>query len=319
MTAEQKDPRGRESDTPREIPRSGWRDILLRTRDAIGKDYVGLLAAGMAFYALLAIFPGVGAVVSLYGLIANPDTVQQHLQILSGLMPQQAYEILDQQMSRLVGNRQQTLSLAAAGSLLLGLWGATKGVRAFIAAMNIAYGEEEKRGFIKLNLIALALTGFLVVLAVLALVTVLVVPALVKVLPMSSTLNWLITLLRWPAIAAIFVVTLAVLYRFTPSRNDARWSWLSLGSVVAVALWLVASVAFSIYVRNFGSYNETYGSLGAVVALLMWLWLSAYFIIAGAELNAETERQTRHDSTVGKPKPMGERGAYAADTLGEER
>lgn len=311
--------RGRESARPGDIPKPGWRDILLRTKDSISNDNVGLIAAGMAFYSLLAIFPAIAALVSIYGLFADPQQVQQHLQAVSGIMPERVVAILGEQMAKVARSSSDALSLAAAGSIILALWGATKGVTAFMQAMNIAYGEEEKRGFIRLNLTALALTLFMVLLALLALVTIVALPAVIDLLPLGPATNLLITVLRWPLLALIFIATLEVLYRYTPSRREAKWRWVSPGSVTAIVLWLIASIAFSVYVRNFGNYNETYGSLGAVVAMMMWLWISAFVVVMGAELNAEAERQTRRDSTKGRPKPLGKRGAYAADTVGERR
>ena len=312
------DARGRQSETQTDIPPAGWRDVLLRTKDAIGKDYVGLVAAGMAFYAVLALFPGVTALVSIYGLFADPQTVQNQLALLADVMPPEAFELLDDRVGALTQNGKQTLSVAALVGVLLSVWGSTKGVRAFIGAMNIAYGEDERRSLIRLNLLAIALTACLLVLAGVALVTVVMIPVLLELLPLTSTQNWLVAVLRWPVIAVFFVATLAMLYRYAPAREHARWSWLPLGSVLAVALWLVASIAFSVFLRNFGNYDQVYGSLGAVVALLMWFWLSSYAIVLGAELNAESERQTRRDSTTGRPQPMGERGAYVADTLGRQ-
>lgn len=310
---------GRRSMRPGEIPLAGWRDVLARTWVSMFKDNISLVAAGMAFYGLLAIFPALAALVSIYGLFADPQQVQQHLQMTSGVVPEQARTIIGDQMAKIAASQPGALGVAGALSLLLAVWGATKGVKGFMAAMNIAYGEEEKRGIIAQNVIAIALTVFMVFLALLALATVAVVPFVIDHLFAGPMTKLLIAVLRWPALALIFFVALAVLYRYTPSRADARWSWVSPGSLVAIVLWLLASVAFSIYLRNFGSYNEVYGSLGAIIAMMMWLWLSAFIAIFGAELNAEAERQTRYDSTTGWPKPLGQRGAYAADTVGEGR
>jgi membrane protein len=212
-----------------------------------------------------------------------------------------------------------TLGLAAVVSFLVALWSTASGTKAFMTAMNIAYGEDEKRGLIWYNIVALALTLFVIIFGALALAGVAIIPAVLGTGKVGNLLDWVISLLRWPVIAVVFIFALTVLYRFAPDRNRPKWRWVSPGSVVAVLIWLVASVAFSIYVRNFGSYNETYGSLGAVAAMMMWLWISAFVVIAGAELNAESERQTRRDTTIGESKPMGERGAYAADTVGESR
>lgn len=309
--------RGRESTRPQDIPKPGWRDILLRTKNQISKDNVDLVAAGVALYGLLAIFPAIAALVSIYGLIADPAQVQQQLGSASGLIPGGAQSILGDQMHRVSSGSTGALSVATAVSIILAFWSASKGTKAFMAAMNIAYDEDERRGFIKLNLVAFALTLFVILLAILALIFIVAAPAFLGNVGLGPTVKWLITFLRWPVIALVFIFALAVLYCFAPSRDRPQWRWVSPGSVAAVVLWLIASIAFSAYVRNFGTYNETYGSLGAAAAMIVWFWLSAYVVILGAELNSEMERQTRRDTTAGKREPLGERGAHAADTVGE--
>ncbi|MDX9861917.1 MAG: YihY/virulence factor BrkB family protein [Rhodospirillales bacterium] len=305
--------RGRESKRPGQIPRRGWRDILLRTWGQIGQDNVGLVAAGVAFYGLLGLFPAIAALVSIYGLIADPAQVQQQVQTMSGVMPEELHRILGEQMGEVAASGARALSIAVVGSLALALWSASKGTKTLMTAMNVAYNEDERRNFLVLNLTALGLTAFFILLFVAALVAVVFAPALLAALGVGRP----IAMLGWPLIIAVLLVALAILYRFGPSREQAKWRWISPGSIAAVVLWLAASVAFSTYVRNFGSYNETYGSLGAVVGLMMWLWISAFIVVMGAELNAESERQTRRDTTTGDPRPMGERGAYVADTVGE--
>jgi membrane protein len=311
--------RGRHSEQPSQIPKPGWRDVLLRTWDQISKDNVSLVAAGVAFYGLLAIFPALAALISVYGLFADPAQVEQQLQASASVMPGGANSILGDQLRRVSGHSNGALGLAAIVSFLIALWSTGSGTKSFMAAMNIAYGEDEKRGLIWYNLVALALTLFIIVFGALALAFVAIIPAVLGQGNVGTLLNWAVSLLRWPLIAVIFIFALTVLYRFAPDREQPKWRWVSPGSVAAALIWLVVSVAFSIYVRNFGSYNKTYGSLGAVAATMMWFWISAYVVIAGAELNAETERQTRRDTTTGESKPMGERGAYAADTVGESR
>jgi len=309
--------RGRHSDNPSEIPAPGWRDILLRTFQEVSRDNVGLIAAGLAFYTLLAIFPAITALVSVYGLVADGADVPGDFLAVASLVPEAARAMLADQMTRVAEGSTGALSLAAIISLVIALWGASRGTQAFMMAMNIAYGEREKRGLVKLNLIAIALTISLLLLSGVALFGTLVVPIALASFGIHDEKSWLIAMLRWPLLAVFFMVALAVLYRIAPSRHDAKWRWVTPGSVVAVLLWLLASMAFSFYLANFASYNETYGSLGAIVGTLMWFWVSAFVVILGAELNAETERQTRCDSTTGAPKPMGERGAYVADTVGE--
>lgn len=310
--------RGRHSDDPSEIPAPGWRDILLRTKEQIVLDRVSLVAAGLAFYTLLAIFPAIGAIVSVYGLVADGAEVQQHFLAVADLIPAEARTMLADQMTRVAEGATGSLSLAMGVSLVIALWSASRGTQAFMMAMNVAYNEREKRGFVKQNLIAIALTLCLLVFSAVALVATVFVPAMVASLGMEGTRGWLLTLLRWPLLAVFFMLALAVLYRLAPSRNDAKWRWVTPGSIAAVLLWLAASIAFSFYIGNFSNYNQTYGSLGAIVGTLIWFWVSAFLVILGAELNAETERQTRCDSTHGDPKPLGERGAYVADTVGEK-
>ncbi len=310
--------RGRQSSGPSEIPAPGWRDILLRTKQQIARDHVALVAAGLAFYTLLSIFPAIAAIVSVYGLVADSSEVQAHFLAVASLVPEQARALLADQMTRVAGGNTGTLSLAVLVSLVLALWGASRGTQAFMMAMNVAYNEREKRGIVKQNLIAIALTICLLLFSTVALVATVFVPAMVASLGIEGPRGWLLTLLRWPLLAFCFMVALAVLYRLAPSRNDAKWRWVTPGSVIAVVLWLIASIAFSFYIGNFTNYNQTYGSLGAVIGVLMWFWVSAFVVILGAEVNAEIERQTRCDSTQGDPKPLGERGAYVADTVGKK-
>ncbi len=310
--------RGRQSSGPSEIPAPGWRDILLRTKQQIARDHVALVAAGLAFYTLLSIFPAIAAIVSVYGLVADSSEVQAHFLAVASLVPEQARALLADQMTRVAGGNTGTLSLAVLVSLVLALWGASRGTQAFMMAMNVAYNEREKRGIVKQNLIAIALTICLLLFSTVALVATVFVPAMVASLGIEGPRGWLLTLLRWPLLAFCFMVALAVLYRLAPSRNDAKWRWVTPGSVIAVVLWLIASIAFSFYIGNFTNYNQTYGSLGAVIGVLMWFWVSAFVVILGAEVNAEIERQTRCDSTQGDPKPLGARCAYVADTVGKK-
>jgi membrane protein len=200
--------------------------------------------------------------------------------------------------------------------LLLALWSAARGVKALIIALNIVNGEEEKRSFLVLNAQALGMVVAGIAFTLVTLTLVLAIPVAIRMVGMPSGLETALTLLRWPLLAVAAVAMLAFLYRYAPSRSDARWRWISWGALAATLLWLAASVGFSWYVANFDSYNETYGSLGAVIVLLMWLYLSAYAVLLGAVLNTEMERQTVRDSTTGRPRPLGGRGAHAADTVG---
>ncbi len=311
--------RGRAARTPHQIPKRGWRDILLRTKDQIGADNLSLVSAGVAFYALLAVFPGLAASVSLYGLLTNGMDIERQLQKLAVMMPSEARPVLLDQVHSLAGSSGAALGITAIGGLLLALLSSMKGIKAVITALNIAYDEREKRGFIRLNILAFLLTLAAVLFFVIMLGLVVVVPAVVGLLHISGTLGTVLSMARWPLMLVAVLVALSALYHFAPSRNHPRWKWVSWGSIIATVLWLLISVGFSIYVENFGNYNKVYGSVGALVVLLMWFYISAYAVLLGAELNAEMEHQTKVDTTIGRPKPMGEREAYVADTVGENR
>lgn len=317
MSSEDRDDssRGRGASRPSEIPKAGWRDILVRVKDQQTRDNISMVAAGVAFYMLFAIFPGLAAAVSIYALAADPSQLQSHFETLSGMMPDQARGILEDQLSRMASQAGGALSFGALLAVLIALWSATKGTKALMTALNIAYDEEESRGFLKLNATALLLTFGAVVGGLLAVAMVIVVPIIFQAIGLGGVLETIIAWLRWPLLAVLFIIALALVYRYGPSRREPRWKWVSWGAVAAAVLWLIGSVAFSVYVRNFGSYNETYGSLGAVVILLMWFWLSAYVVLLGAEFNSELERQTRRDTTAGGTEPMGKRDAEAADTV----
>lgn len=311
--------RGRQAPQPTGIPKAGWKDIAWRVYEESDKDNLSMIAAGVAFYAFLAMFPALASLVSLYGLLADPQTVAAQVESLAAVIPQEARTIVHDQLGQVSGGSGGALSLGFAFSLLLTLWAATKGTKALITAFNIAYDEREKRGFFKLNAIAVGLTLALLVFVIVALLLVAAVPAIIGFLPLPGWAEWTVRLLRWPILFGFVVGALALLYRYAPSRDQPQWRWASPGALVATALWLLGSIAFSIYVANFGDYNKTYGALAAVVVLMLWFYITAYALLIGAEINAETERQTRRDTTTGPEHAMGRRGAHAADTLGEAK
>ena len=292
--------------------------MLWRVKDETARDNLSLVAAGVAFYALLAIFPAIAATVSIYGLLVDPQTVSEQLAATSQVLPEEARGIIEEQLSRVTSSAPAALGLGAIVSLLLALWSANKGTQSLIAALNIVYDEREKRGFVRLTLISLGLTLAIILFVIVGLAAIAALPALLGNLGLPEEVRRLAGWLRWPLLGLGFVIGLAVLYRFAPSRNEPRWRWVSWGAVLATVLWLTGSALFSWYVANFGAYNETYGSIGAVAVLMMWFWLSALIVLLGAELNAEMEHQTGRDTTRGPERPMGERGAYVADTLGEQ-
>src|ERR671918_1645503 len=308
--------RGRHADRPSQIPKSGWRDILLRTKREISDDHVSLIAAAVAFYGLLALFPAIAALISLWALLFDPQQIEQQIETLSGLLPPEAAAIIEDQ-ARKVAEDVGGLSIGAAGGILLALYGASKGMKALMEGLNIIYDEQEERGFIKLNLIALGLTLLVILAMIVALGAIIIVPILLGAVGLGPVAETLANLLRWPLLFVVALFALAIIYRYGPSRAQPRWRWVSWGAAVATIIWIIGSIAFSIYVQNFGSYNETYGSIGAVVILLMWFWLSSFTVLLGAELNSEMEHQTERDSTTGEPQPRGRRGAYVADHVGE--
>jgi membrane protein len=299
--------------SPTDVPPSGWYEIGRRTLHEASRDRVLAVAAGVTFYGLLALFPALAAFVSLYGLVAAPGTVVEHLAILAVVMPAEAYELIRDQALKLTSKGGQQLGLSLAVGLLLSIWSANAGMKAMFDALNVAYGEDEKRGFVTLNLVSLAFTAGVLLFALLGIFSVVAVPLLLDRLYLGSVAEPLIQIGRWPVLFTVLVAGLAVLYRFGPSRDQAQWRWVSPGALLAVTVWIVASIMFSWYVANFGNYDKTYGTLGAVIGLMMWMWISATIILIGAELNAESERQTYEDTTRGPPSPLGMRGADVAD------
>jgi membrane protein len=309
--------RGREASRPGEIPSRGWLDIAKRVKRQIKEDKLSIIAAGVAFYGLLAVFPGLVALVGIYGLVADPAQIERQMSAVSAMLPPQAAEVLLTQLHDLASTDRTALGFGAIAGLLLALWSASAAVRTLMEALNVAYDEEESRGFIRFYGTALLLTLAGIVGVILAIGLVVALPAVLGLAGPSSVVDILLRIVRWPILALLAIVGFAVVYRYGPSRREPRWRWVSWGATVAVALWIVGSALFSLYVTRFGNYNETYGAAGAVVILLMWFLLSSYAILIGAEINAEMERQTRKDTTAGGDNPMGRRGAYAADTVGE--
>jgi membrane protein len=312
--------RGRDARVPGEIPLSGWLDIALRVKEQIDADNVSILAAGLALYSLLAIFPGLAAIVLLYGLVSSPAQITEQLSSFQGLLPPEGLTILEQQLSTLASQRSETLGFGVIVAVAVALWSARKGMVALMTAANIAYNEREHRGFFRRLFVSLAFTvgavfGFMVVVLLGV-----AVPVVLSYLPLGSAAQGVLLVMRWILLWLMAVFGLTLIYRFAPARRIAQWHWVKWGSIFAATLWLAGSVLFALYVQKFGaSYGKTYGALGGVVVMLLWLLFTAYVVILGAELNSEMERQTRHDTTVGPDRPMGQRGAYSADTIGPTR
>lgn len=310
------DDRGRAADGPGDLPAAGWKDVAMRVKGEVKDDQVPLLSAGVAFYLLLALFPALAALVSLYGLFADPAQVSQQVSDLTGTLPQEAQSLITDQLEKIT-EEEQGIGVTLAVSIVAALWAASSGVKHLIGAVNAAYDERETRKFLKLRGLSLALTVGAVAFAAVALGVIAVLPAVAEELPFGSVGQAVVQIGSYVGLALGFAVGLAVLYRFAPDRDAPRWRWVSWGAAMATVVWLLGSVAFSVYVSNFGSYGETYGSIGAVIVLMLWLAVTAFAVILGAEVNSELEAQTAHDSTVGHPEPMGTRGAVKADNLGE--
>ncbi|MGK7755294.1 MULTISPECIES: YihY/virulence factor BrkB family protein [unclassified Roseovarius] len=284
------------ADHPARIPRRGWWDIVLRVKSGIVDDHMSVVSAGVAFFGLLAIFPAAVALISIAGVLLDPSDVTTQLKEIVAILPQNAAEIIRDQVLKVTGGDESATSLAAIIGLLLALYGATKGMMTLMEGMNIAYTEKETRGFVALYATGVALTLFIIAGLLVSLGAMIVLPNVIGFLGLPDGLETAILWLQWPILAVFAILGLAVLYRFGPSRPPARWRWISPGAVAATALWLIGTVAFSIYTQNFASYNETYGTLGGVIILLTWLWLSAFIVLAGAKLNAEIERQADEDT-----------------------
>jgi membrane protein len=311
--------RGRSAETPSQIPARGWKDILLRVYHGVSENRILLVAAGVTFYSLLAIFPGIAALISIYGLFAEPSTVASHLDTMASVAPSGAIDVLREQMTRLASQGGTTLGVSFLIGLAISLWTTNSGVKALFDALNIVYGEEEKRSFIKLNAVTLLVTLCIIVFILLTLAAVVALPVVLNYIPLPGVTVFLVKIGRWPILFALVTTALAVLYRYGPSRTEPRWRWITWGSVSAAVVWLAASALFSWYVASFGSYNKTYGSLGAIIGFMTWIWISIIVVLVGAKLNAEMEHQTVRESTTGQPKPLGKRGARMADTVGAEQ
>ena len=307
--------RGRAADRPTAIPWRGWRDILWRTWREIGADRLPAVAGGVTFYTLLALFPAIGAFVSLYGLFADVRTVEAQLHDMAGLFPPSVVQIVGEQMLRLAGQGQAKLGVAFVISLLLSIWSANASMRALFDGLNIAYDEDEKRHLVPRALLSYLFTFCALVYAA-AVSGVLIVTPVALAAARLSALEGIATPVRWLTVLAMTAVAFTMLYRFGPSRAQARWRWVWIGALLAAAGWLAGSLGFSTYVNRIAHYDATYGPLGAVIAFMVWVWFSIMAILVGAELNAEIEHQTAVDSTTGPERPMGARGAAMADTVG---
>lgn len=307
--------RGRSARRPSQIGWRGWRDIAWRTWRGFNDDSLLMVARSIAFSVVMGLFPSLAAFVALYGLFADASKARDHLRLLVGVVPADVLALIGDEMVRIAEQAQASLSFTFAVGLGLAFWSASTGVKALIRGLNIAYGEVERRNFLRLSLASLVMTLATFLAALVTTATLLAIPLGLRVVGASAEALSLGEV-RWPVLFGLSVIALELAYRFGPCRARARWRWLSWGSVLATAAWIAGSLLFGWYLSEFSAFSATYGSLGAVFGFLTWSWLSAAAVLLGAKLNAEIEHQTSVDSTTGPPRPLGERGAAMADTLG---
>lgn len=306
--------RGRSATSPWHMPSVAWKEVALRTWNQSWLDNIGLVAAGVTFYGFLALVPLLGILVLTYGLFANSSTVIEHVMALLRILPPDVVELVGQLMMNAAESSKQTSGVGILLALVLALYAGSNGAGAVMTALNIAYEEKEKRSLLRFYAIAFAITLAAVLVSLVALAAMAAIAALERLLPKVSGLILTFGKLGLYAAMAVFAAGLAAtLYRFGPSREGARWEWLTPGSIFTALVWLTLALGFSFYVTRLTDYNATYGSIAAIVMLLTWMYLSAYVFLLGAELNAELEHQTAKDSTTGEPKPLGKRGAWVAD------
>lgn len=305
---------GHDASTPMQFDGRNLWQAAKRAAARIGRDRIGLVAAGVAFFALLAIFPGIAALLAIAGLVVDPEQVASMLESSTTALPPAAREILMGQVREVAGDGASGLNLAAIAGIAVAVYSASRGVANLIAGLNVAYEEEETRGFLALTALTLALTLFLLVAISVVIAALAVLPAVLSVVGQDETFTTVIEIARWPILLVVAATLFTVLYRLGPSRRAARWRWLAPGGALACMVWIAATAGFSWYVETLGSYAETFGALAGVIVLLLWLWLSAFAVLTGAVVDAELEHQTACDSTVGMARPMGERGAVKADS-----
>lgn len=307
---------GREAKSPTDVPAKGWKDVLMRVKTEVSEDRLSMISAAMAYYALFSFVPTISAVVLMYAWISDPSEIMGHINKISQFIPGDMQSILKDQLGSLAGKASSTLGIGAITSLLLALWSGSKAANSIIEAMNIIYDEKDERGFVKSTLLAIGFTLLGAVLAIAAIGVIVIVPAITNFIPVANKIAYIGTAASWLTLLALFTFFLSFVYRFGPHRKKAKWKWVSTGAVVSAVLFVVVSALFSWYAKEFGNFNKTYGSMGAIIVLMTWFYLSSFVILLGGEINAELEHQTKKDTTTEPEKPLGQRGAKMADTVG---
>jgi membrane protein len=317
MASEQaRDSHGRDAEQPSDIPAAGWKDVAVRVKNEMQDDHTVLAASGVAFWGFLSLIPALAAFVSILGLATSPADAAQRAEDLFGGLPSAAQDLLTEQLETIAGSASSSLTTGLVISVALALWSASAAIGHLVDAVNVAYDEHDDRNFFVKKGMALGFTLGAILFLAFAAAGLAALPSILDGLGLPSWLRTALQLAYWPVLAAGFVIGLAVLYRVGPDRSSPKWKWVSWGAVAALVLWIVASVVFRFYTANFASYNETYGSLAAVVVLMLWLFITALAVLVGAQINSEMEHQTVIDSTTEPDRPMGERDAVMADTVG---
>lgn len=310
------DPHGRTAERPKEIPKRGWRDIVTRLWQNLGRDNTSLIAAGIGLNALLAVFPGLAVIVSVYGMFSSPQDVASDLLPFLGILPEDASKLLIDQLQNMTTPRDRTLGFGAIAGAVVALWNSRQGMVALMTATNIAYNQPERRGLLRQIAISLAFSAGAMLIFVVMLGLGVAVPLVLRAVPLGRGVTTAALVCRWVLLWLCAMLSLSFAYHYAPDRQPPKWRWVTWGSAIAATLWILGSLAFAAYVQNFAGYGKTYGALGGVIVLLMWFYLMGFTVVLGAEINAEMEHQTAVDTTEGPPAPMGRRGAYVADTLG---
>lgn len=305
---------GSTADSPTEFSFTAWKAILGRVWVNNSEHNLSLMSAGVAFYAFLSFVPLLGALVMSYGLVADPATVSRHMKTIIDLVPADAAKLIYEQLLNLTTTAASRKGFGLLLALTIAIYGASRASQAIITALNVIYEQRDRRGIIRGTIVSTVLIIGAIAVAIVGVLAASMMGYAQNLLkdfgPAGIVLAQGVT---WLLAGGLCCLAIGAMYRFAPDRHDARWRWLTIGSVAATLLWLVATLGFGVYAARFGDYNATYGSLGAVVVLLMWLYISAYAILIGGLINAEAERQTGRDSTTGRPRPMGKRGAVVAD------
>ena len=306
---------GKDAQKLRHIPLSGWKEIFKRIGKNFSRHHLIILSAGIAFFFFLSLFPAIGAGVSIYGLIMNPTDVKEQIEEIPSAVPTKAKEILSNQLQAISDKSGGRLGWGVVLSIILSLWSANLGTKILFKGLNIIYNEKDERNFFRENGLTLLFTLGGIVVAIIAISLIVGFPAVDDFFDFSVIAQKVISVGRWILLSGLLLITLALIYKYAPDRRNPKIRWVSHGALVAVILWILISWLLSVYVENFENLDKTYGSVASVVVLMIWFFISSILVLLGAELNAQTEFQTQHDTTIPPEKPMGEREGYFADNV----